>query len=89
MRFIDYTRNKSSIQPKKLTDSLLFLGANPNDALGYGSPCSGDSGSPVLRQGIIISIFTFAQGNCQNTGGGPRLDAGPARDFLRARGLVS
>jgi len=87
-RFIDYTRNQSSVQPKKLTDSLLFLGANPNDAMGYGSPCSGDSGSPILRQGIIISIFTFDQGNCQNAVGGPRLDAGPARDFLRSRGLV-
>lgn len=86
--FIDFTRNQSLIQPKKLTDSLLFLGANPNDALGYGSPCSGDSGSPVLREGTIISIFTFAQGNCKNTGGGPRLDSGPARVFLRSRGLV-
>lgn len=86
--FIDYTRNQSLIQPKKLTDSVLFLGANPNDALGYGSPCSGDSGSPVLRDGTIISIFTFGNGNCNNTGGGPRLDSGPARDFLRSRGLV-
>lgn len=86
--FLDFTRNQSLIQPKKLTDSLLFLGASPNDALGYGSPCSGDSGSPVLRGGTIISIFTFANGNCNNTGGGPRLDSGPARDFLRSRGLV-
>ncbi len=68
--FIDFTRNQSAIQPKKLTDSLPFLGANPNDALGYGSPCSGDSGSPVFRDGTIISIFTFSNGNCNNTGGG-------------------
>ena len=87
-RFVDYTRNQSSIQPRKLTDSLLFFGANPNDALGFGSPCSGDSGSPIFRQGIIISIFAFTQSNCQNSVGGPRLDAGPARDFLRSRGLV-
>jgi len=86
--FIDYTRNQSSIQPKKLTDSLLFLGTNPNDALGYGAPCSGDSGSPVLRAGTIISIFTFGNGNCNNSGGGPRLDSGPARAFLASKGLV-
>lgn len=87
-RFIDYARHQSAIQPKKLTASLLFLGASPNDELGYGSPCAGDSGSPVLREDIIISLFTFSQGNCQNSVGGPRLDAGPARDFLRAGGLV-
>lgn len=86
--FIDYTRNNARIQPKKLTDALLFLGSNPNDSLGFGSPCSGDSGSPIIRAGTIISTFTFSQSNCQNTGGGPRLDAGPARDFLRSRGLV-
>ena len=88
-QFNDYTRNQSQIQPKKLTPSLLFLGANPNDALGYGSPCAGDSGSPVLRDGTIISIFTFDAATCTNVVGGPRLDAGPARDFLRSRGLVS
>jgi trypsin len=86
--FIDYTRNQSLIQPKKLTDSLLFLGANPDDALGFGTPCSGDSGSPVLRGEAIISLFTFAEGNCKNIGGGPRLDSGPARAFLRSQGLV-
>ena len=86
--FIDYTRNQSLIQPKKLTDSLLFLGTNPNNASGYGSPCGGDSGSPVFRDGTVISLFTFADGVCQNIGGGARLDAGPGRDFLRSRGLV-
>jgi hypothetical protein len=87
--YVDFTRNQSSLVPKKVTDSLLFLGGNPNNAIGYGSPCAGDSGSPVLRDGTIISLFVASQGACQNIGGGPRLDAGPARDFLRMRGLVS
>jgi hypothetical protein len=86
--FIDYTRNNALVVPRKVTDSLLFLGANPHDATGYGSPCSGDSGSPVLRDGTIISLFTFSQNICNNTGGGPRLDVGPARDWLRLQGLV-
>jgi hypothetical protein len=87
-QFNDYTRNQSAIQPKKLTDALLFFGGNPNDSLGYGTPCYGDSGSPILRDGTVISLFTFTAGACTNTVGGPRLDAGPARDFLRSRGLV-
>jgi hypothetical protein len=86
--FIDYTRNQALIQPKKLTDTLLFLGSNPNDSLGYGAPCSGDSGSPILRAGTIISLFTFSNGVCKNSGGGPRLDSGPARAFLQSKGLV-
>ncbi len=86
--FIDYTRNQSQIQPKKLTDTLLFLGINPNDSLGYGAPCSGDSGSPILRDGTIISLFTVSNGVCKNDGGGVRLDAGTGRDFLRSKGLV-
>jgi hypothetical protein len=85
--YIDYTRNQALIQPKKLTDALLFLGSNPDDSLGYGAPCSGDSGSPVLRAGTIISLFTFANGVCKR-GGGPRLDSGPARAFLQSEGLV-
>jgi hypothetical protein len=87
-RFIDYTRNQALVRPKKLTETLLFLGSSPRDAHGYGSPCFGDSGSPVFRDGEVISLFTFAQFNCQNAGGGARLDAGPARDFLRSKGLV-
>lgn len=86
--FIDFMRKQSLVKPQKLTDALLFLGANPNDQAGYGSPCSGDSGSPVFRDASIISLLTFGNGPCQNIGGGARLDAGPARDFLRSRGLV-
>jgi hypothetical protein len=87
-QFNVFTRNQSAIVPKKLTSSLLFLGGNPNDSHGFGTPCAGDSGSPILRDGTIISLLTFTSSNCMNTVGGPRLDAGPARDFLRSRGLV-
>lgn len=86
--FIDYTRNQSLIQPKKLTDTLLFLGINPNDSLGFGAPCSGDSGSPVWRAGTVISLISFGNAVCKNNGGGPRLDSGPARAFLQSKGLV-
>jgi hypothetical protein len=86
--FVEGIRNQSMVTPKKIDAGVLYVGANPNDQAGYGSPCSGDSGSPVLRGTTITSLFAFAQGNCQNTGGGPRLDAGPGRAFLRDHGLV-
>jgi hypothetical protein len=85
--FIDYTRNQSLMPPKKATDGLFTLGGNPDNAIGYGGPCSGDSGSPILKNEVIVAVFAFAAG-CQNQAGGPRVDAGPARDFLRSRGLV-
>jgi Trypsin len=86
--FHDFNRDKSLVTPKHVTPALLLLGSNPNNAIGYGSPCSGDSGSPVFRGSEIVSLFTFSQGTCQNSGGGVRVDAGPGRDFLRSRGLV-
>ena len=86
--FVDFTRNQAQVVPKKATDALLFLGANPNDQAGYGLPCEGDSGSPVIRDGTIISLLTFGNNVCSNIAGGPRLDAGPARDWLRSQGVV-
>jgi hypothetical protein len=86
--FIDYTRNQSLVSPKKLTDPFLYIGSNPNDANGLGAPCAGDSGSPIFRDGAIISLYNFGNLTCSNYGGGPRLDVGPARDWLRSEGLV-
>ena len=84
--FVEGVRNQSAVTPKKIDAGVLYLGANPNDQAGYGSPCSGDSGSPVLRGATIVSLFVFAEGNCQNTGGGPRLDAGPVGRSSRRTG---
>jgi len=86
--FIDYTRNQSLVTPRTVDDGLLYFKTNPNDANGYGAPCFGDSGSPVIRDGILIGIFSAVGPNCQNYAVGPRLDAGPARAFLQSHGLV-
>jgi hypothetical protein len=87
--FSDFKRDKSLVTPKRVTSALLLLGSNPNDVIGYGSPCHGDSGSPIFRDAEIVSVFSFAQGTCQNSGGGVRVDAGPGRDFLASHGFVS
>jgi hypothetical protein len=86
--FDDFTRKQSLVTPDKVTDALLLLHGNANNTAGYGSPCFGDSGSPILRDGVVIALFTASSDVCQNMAGGPRLDAGPARDFLHAHGLT-
>ena len=60
---------------------LVLSNTNPNDANGYGSPCFGDSGSPLFYNGNEAGVNTFVGGPCNNVVGGPRLDAGPARAF--------
>ena len=67
-------------------DTMALGHANPNDAHGYGFPTHGDSGSPWFLNGSIAVLYSF--GGRNNLAGGARLDTGPARDFLRSRGLV-
>jgi hypothetical protein len=84
----DGVRYQSQWPIRKLTDSLFFGSSNPNNAIGFGGPCYGDSGSPLLLSNVIVGVLAFAQSNCQNSIGGVRVDAGPGRDFLASRGLV-
>jgi Trypsin len=84
--FTDITRNQSTFPLSKLRDKLAFGHANPNDAHGYGFPSQGDSGSPWFLNGSVAVLYSF--GGINNGAGGARLDTGPARAFLRSRGLV-
>jgi hypothetical protein len=87
--FIDGTRNQSTFPLSKILDTVVLNHQNPNDSRGYGAPCSGDSGSPwFFGDGTIGVLFSFHRGSCGSQGGGARLDTGPARAFLRSRGLV-
>lgn len=86
--FVDGTRNRSEFPLRQVRTFLAFGRGNPNDAHGYGAPCFGDSGSPMFLNGSIVVVVAFANGPCTNTIGGPRIDTGPARAFLRSRGLV-
>ena len=81
-RFDDYARRFTTATLDKLTDTLLFLNGNLNDAHGGGGECFGDSGGPIFLGDVVVAEFSFIQGNCQNIVGGARLDAGPARDYV-------
>lgn len=84
----DGVRYQSQWPIKKLSDALFFGNANPNNAVGYGGPCFGDSGSPLLLNSAVAGVLAFANTKCQNLAGGVRVDTGPGRDFLVSRGLV-
>ena len=86
--FLDGTRNQSKFPLTKIRPRMIFGHANPNDNIGFGMPCFGDSGSPWFFQGAVGAVYTAVNGVCNNGAGGTRLDTGPARDFLRSRGLV-
>ena len=86
--FWDSTRNQSMFPIQKVLDSLLVGIANANNTNGFGSPCSGDSGSPWLLGNAIAGITSYGYGVCNNKEGAVRLDAGTGREFLRSRGLV-
>ena len=80
---IDGRRMKAQLALKQLTDTQLILLGNYQDARGEGGSCFGDSGSPVFLGEEIVSLFTWVgSGTCNNTAGGPRIDAPIARDFL-------
>lgn len=84
----DGVRYQSQWPINKLTDALFFGNGNPNNAIGYGMPCFGDSGSPLLLNGTLAGVNAFVQADCQNVVGGIRLDAGAGRIFLASRGIV-
>lgn len=86
--FLDGTRNQSTWPLRKLTDELFFGNANPNNAIGLGSPCGGDSGSPIFSRGAIVGVYTLGGLVCNNIAIGGRTDTGAGRAFLRSRGLV-
>jgi hypothetical protein len=63
----------------KRADTLLFT---------RGGICLGDSGAPAFdAQGVVVSIASFIEGDCGGIAGGPRLDTGPTRSFLRTFGV--
>jgi Trypsin len=85
--FLDGSRNQSQFPLQAFQGSLIWGQINPNDALGFGMPIYGDSGSPWFIDGAVSAVYACVSGP-NNRGCGPRLDTGPGRDFLRSRGLV-
>jgi hypothetical protein len=52
---------------------------------GSGGTCFGDSGGPVIHDGVIVAVNSFVlNNNCQGAGFGYRVDTQYAQDFINA-----
>jgi hypothetical protein len=68
---------------QKLTPQVFQLQGNPNDNRGGGGTCFGDSGGPVLLNGYLVGVTSYAYtSNCRYLGGYQRVDIPVAQDWV-------
>ncbi len=73
---------------QKLTPQILQTNGNPNDNRGTGGTCFGDSGGPLIRDGVIVAVTSYGlTSNCRYIGGYQRVDIKVVRDWLKGFGL--
>ena len=68
-----------------LTDGWnIHYSNNPGEGHGgSGGTCFGDSGGPVIHEGVIVAVNSFVLNeNCQGAGFGYRVDTQYAQDFI-------
>ena len=75
------TRNQSKFPLTKIRPRMIFGHANPNDNIGFGMPCFGDSGSPWFFQGAVGLSDPAVNGVCNNGGGGHTPRHRPSASF--------
>lgn len=74
---------------QKLTSQILQTNGNPNDTRGTGGTCFGDSGGPVLYQGVIVAVTSYGYtDNCRYLGGYQRVDIAAAQSWLHTFGVL-
>jgi hypothetical protein len=52
-----------------------------------GPACFGDSGGPVMRDGVLLAVISFAPSGCHSTNYATRVDTASARGFLAQFGF--
>lgn len=68
---------------QKLTDQILQTNGNPNDPRGTGGTCFGDSGGPVILDGVIVAVTSYGYtSNCRYLGGYQRMDIAVSQNWL-------
>jgi hypothetical protein len=68
-----------------LTDGYnIHYSSNPGEGQGgSGGTCFGDSGGPVIHQGVIVGVNSFVLNlNCKGSAFAYRVDIANSRDFL-------
>ncbi len=77
----DGLRYEAQTPYKALNQNWLRLNEN-NDATGLGGGCFGDSGSPILHDGVAFAVTTGGDPICRSDAFNQRLDTPDAQDFL-------
>lgn len=67
--------------------SLGVKNSDPEFLHFNGPACFGDSGGPVLRNGLLLAVISFAPSACHSTNYATRVDTLSARSFLAQFGL--
>jgi Trypsin len=68
---------------QKLTPQILQTNGNENDNRAGGGSCFGDSGGPIIHDGLVVGDDSYGYtNNCRYLGGYQRVDAPVVRDWL-------
>ena len=73
----EFTRRTLTSPMSRLSKTQLYTNNRE------GSICHGDSGGPVFKGDAVVALGNYvANGRCQGTNSGPRLDIAPVQSFL-------
>lgn len=76
-------RRYADMPGQKLTPQILETNDNENDTRGTGGTCFGDSGGPLLLDGVIVGVTSYGYtSNCRYIDGYQRVDIPVVQDWL-------
>jgi hypothetical protein len=76
-------RRYADMPGQKLTPQILQTNGNEHDTRGTGGTCFGDSGGPLLLDGVVVAVTSYGYtSNCRYIGGHQRVDIAGVQDWL-------
>lgn len=81
-------RRVTTSNGQKLTDQILQTNGVPNNQLGDGGTCFGDSGGPTFKDGYVVTVTSYGYtNNCRYLDGLQRVDIPVVQDWLDDYGV--
>ena len=76
-------RRYADMPGQKLTPQILQTNGNEHDPRGTGGTCFGDSGGPLLLDGVVVGVTSYGYtSNCRYLGGYQRVDIAVVQGWL-------
>lgn len=76
-------RRVTTSNGQKLTPQILQTNGNPNNNIGDGGTCFGDSGGPTFKDGYVVTVTSYGYtSNCRYLDGLQRIDIPGVADIL-------